>query len=186
TMCPSYMVTLEEEHSTRGRAHMLWEMLQGEVLREGWRDEKIKHAMDLCLSCKACKSECPTNVDIATYRSEFLSHYYESRRRPFQAYAFGMIDRWARLASIARRHLVGGYLQQLFPAEHERGRVARPASGRVPCGRAGRARLLRTAPLRFRHARRGKEIPSAGPAPAGPSPRRRMACRGAGAELRVC
>jgi Fe-S oxidoreductase len=103
TMCPSYMVTLEEEHSTRGRAHMLWEMLQGEVLREGWKDEKIKHAMDLCLSCKACKSECPTNVDIATYRSEFLSHYYESRRRPVHAYAFGMIDRWARLASIAPR-----------------------------------------------------------------------------------
>ena len=102
-MCPSYMVTLEEEHSTRGRAHMLWEMLQGEVLREGWRDEKIKHAMDLCLSCKACKSECPTNVDIATYRSEFLSHYYESHKRPLQAYAFGMIDRWARLASIAPR-----------------------------------------------------------------------------------
>src|SRR2546426_989396 len=103
TMCPSYMVTLEEEHSTRGRAHMLWEMLQGEVLREGWRDKKIKHAMDLCLSCKACKSECPTNVDIATYRSEFLSHYYESHRRPLHAYAFGMIDRWARLASIAPR-----------------------------------------------------------------------------------
>ena len=103
TMCPSYMVTLEEEHSTRGRAHLLWEMLQGEVLREGWKDEKIKHAMDLCLSCKACKSECPTNVDIATYRSEFLSHYYESRRRPVHAYAFGMIDRWARLASIAPR-----------------------------------------------------------------------------------
>jgi FAD/FMN-containing dehydrogenase/Fe-S oxidoreductase len=103
TMCPSYMVTLEEEHSTRGRAHMLWEMLQGEVLRDGWKDEKIKHAMDLCLSCKACKSECPTNVDIATYRSEFLSHYYESRRRPAHAYAFGMIDRWARLASIAPR-----------------------------------------------------------------------------------
>ena len=103
TMCPSYMVTLEEEHSTRGRARMLWEMLQGEVLRDGWKDEQIKHAMDLCLSCKACKSECPTNVDIATYRSEFLSHYYESRRRPLHAYAFGMIDRWARLASIAPR-----------------------------------------------------------------------------------
>jgi Fe-S oxidoreductase len=101
TMCPSYMATLEEEHSTRGRAHMLWEMLQGEVLKEGWQDDNIKRAMDLCLSCKACKSECPTNVDIATYRSEFLSHYYEANRRPLHAYAFGMIDRWARLASIA-------------------------------------------------------------------------------------
>jgi Fe-S oxidoreductase len=96
-------VTLEEEHSTRGRARMLWEMLQGEVLRDGWKDEQIKQSMDLCLSCKACKTECPTNVDIATYRSEFLSHYYESRRRPLHAYAFGRIDRWDRLASMAPR-----------------------------------------------------------------------------------
>ena len=61
TMCPSYMVTLEEEHSTRGRAHMLFEMLQGEVVRDGWKDEQVKKALDLCLSCKACKSECPAN-----------------------------------------------------------------------------------------------------------------------------
>ena len=58
-MCPSYMVTLEEEHSTRGRAHMLFEVLQGEVMRDGWKDEHVKKALDLCLSCKACKSECP-------------------------------------------------------------------------------------------------------------------------------
>src|SRR5262249_53164754 len=103
TMCPSYMATLEEQHSTRGRAHMLFEMLQGEVLREGWKEEKVKESLDLCLSCKACKSECPTNVDIATYRSEFLSHYYETNRRPLHAYAFGMIDRWSRLASVAPR-----------------------------------------------------------------------------------
>src|SRR5712691_9902711 len=103
TMCPSYMVTLEEEHSTRGRARLLWEMLQGEVVQDGWKNEQVKQAMDLCLSCKACKSECPTNVDMATYRSEFLSHYYETHSRPLQAYAFGMIARWARLASIAPR-----------------------------------------------------------------------------------
>jgi len=101
TMCPSYMATLDEEHSTRGRARLLWEMLQGEIVQDGWKDERIKHAMDLCLSCKACKSECPTNVDIATYRSEFLSHYYESHSRPLHAYAFGMIDKWARLGSLA-------------------------------------------------------------------------------------
>jgi FAD/FMN-containing dehydrogenase/Fe-S oxidoreductase len=99
TMCPSYMVTLEEEHSTRGRAHLLFEMLQGEVVREGWQDEHVKKALDLCLSCKACKSECPANVDLATYRAEFLSHYYESRARPLHAHAFGRIDRWARMAS---------------------------------------------------------------------------------------
>jgi FAD/FMN-containing dehydrogenase/Fe-S oxidoreductase len=100
-MCPSYMVTLEEEHSTRGRAHMLFELLQGEVVCGGWKDEHVKKALDLCLSCKACKSECPTNVDIATYRAEFLSHFYEGKMRPLRAYAFGMIDRWAQLASIA-------------------------------------------------------------------------------------
>ncbi len=98
-MCPSYMVTLEEEHSTRGRAHLLFEMLQGEVIREGWQDEHVKKALDLCLSCKACKSECPANVDLATYRAEFLSHYYEKESRPLHAHLFGKIDRWARLAS---------------------------------------------------------------------------------------
>jgi FAD/FMN-containing dehydrogenase/Fe-S oxidoreductase len=103
SMCPSYMVTLEEEHSTRGRAHMLFEMLQGEVVGEGWQSESVKRALDLCLACKACKSECPANVDIATYKAEFLSHYYQKRTRPLHAYAFGMIDRWARLASFAPR-----------------------------------------------------------------------------------
>ncbi len=100
-MCPSYMVTLEERHSTRGRAHMLFEALQGEVIKGVWDNEQVKEALDLCLSCKACKSECPTNVDIAAYRSEFLSHYYETKSRPLNAYAFGMIDRWAKLGSIA-------------------------------------------------------------------------------------
>jgi FAD/FMN-containing dehydrogenase/Fe-S oxidoreductase len=99
TMCPSYMVTLEEEHSTRGRAHLLFEMLQGEVVRKGWQDEHVKKALDLCLSCKACKSECPANVDLATYRAEFLSHYYEGKTRPLHAHAFGRIDRWARIAA---------------------------------------------------------------------------------------
>jgi len=103
TMCPSYMVTLEEEHSTRGRAHLLFEMLQGEVIRDGWQDERVKKALDLCLSCKACKSECPANVDLATYRAEFLSHYYENKPRPLHAYAFGRIDRWARMASPVSR-----------------------------------------------------------------------------------
>jgi Fe-S oxidoreductase len=103
TMCPSYMVTLEEEHSTRGRAHMLFEVLQGEVVRDAWKDEHVKKALDLCLSCKACKSECPTNVDVATYKAEFLAHYYEGKSRPLHAYAFGMIDRWAQFGSIGPR-----------------------------------------------------------------------------------
>src|SRR5467141_3472616 len=99
-MCPSYMVTLDEEHSTRGRAHMLFEMLQGEVLRGVWEDEHVKEALELCLSCKACKSECPANVDIATYKAEFLSHYYEKKWRPLEAYAFALIEHWARLGSL--------------------------------------------------------------------------------------
>ena len=73
TMCPSYLGTLEEEHSTRGRAHMLFEMLQGEIVNGGWEDENVKKSLDLCLSCKACKTECPANVDVATYKAEFLS-----------------------------------------------------------------------------------------------------------------
>jgi Fe-S oxidoreductase len=99
-MCPSYMVTLDEEHSTRGRAHLLFEMLQGEVLRGVWEDEHVKEALELCLSCKACKSECPANVDIATYKAEFLSHYYERKWRPLKAYAFALIEHWARLGSL--------------------------------------------------------------------------------------
>ena len=99
TMCPSYMATLEERHSTRGRARLLWELLQNEVLNDSWKSEEVKEALDLCLSCKACKSECPTNVDLATYRAEFLAHYFEGRRRPLEAYAFGLIDKWAALGS---------------------------------------------------------------------------------------
>jgi Fe-S oxidoreductase len=100
-MCPSYMVTLEEKHSTRGRAHMLFEMLQGEVVDEGWKDEHVKEALDLCLSCKGCKGECPVNVDVATYKAEFMAHYYEFKPRPLNAYAFGWINKWANLAAIA-------------------------------------------------------------------------------------
>jgi FAD/FMN-containing dehydrogenase/Fe-S oxidoreductase len=105
-MCPSYRATREEEHSTRGRAHLLWEMTLGqnrkeEVIRDGWRSEEVKRSLDLCLACKGCKSDCPVSVDVATYKAEFLSHYYEGRVRPLSAYAFGNIDLWARLASNA-------------------------------------------------------------------------------------
>ena len=103
-MCPSWRATLEEEHSTRGRAHLLWEMTQNPargdaVIRDGWRSEEVKRSLDLCLACKGCKSDCPVNVDVATYKAEFLSHYYEGRVRPLNAYAFGNIDLWARIAS---------------------------------------------------------------------------------------
>jgi FAD/FMN-containing dehydrogenase/Fe-S oxidoreductase len=99
TMCPSYMVTREEKHSTRGRAHMLFEMLQGEVIHDGWKSEEVKDSLELCLACKGCQSDCPMHVDMATYKAEFLSHYYEGKLRPRHAYAMGLIHIWARIAS---------------------------------------------------------------------------------------
>ncbi|HLH15568.1 MAG TPA: FAD-binding and (Fe-S)-binding domain-containing protein [Bryobacteraceae bacterium] len=102
-MCPSYMATREEMHSTRGRARLLWEMLQGDPLHDGWKSDAVYEALDLCLSCKGCKGECPVNVDMATYKAEFLAHYYAGRLRPRRAYASGLIFEWARLASHAPR-----------------------------------------------------------------------------------
>jgi FAD/FMN-containing dehydrogenase/Fe-S oxidoreductase len=100
-MCPSYMVTREEEHSTRGRARMLYEMLQGEVITDGWQSKEVYEALDLCLACKGCTSDCPVQVDMPTMKSEFLHHHYKSLRRwrPRYAYAFGLIDQAARIGS---------------------------------------------------------------------------------------
>lgn len=98
-MCPSYMVTREEKHSTRGRSRLLFEMFQGTVITGGWRDHHVKDAMDLCLACKACKSECPVKVDMASYKAEFLSHYYKNRLRPRAAYTMGLIPWWSRIAA---------------------------------------------------------------------------------------
>jgi Fe-S oxidoreductase len=95
------MVTREEEHSTRGRARLLFEMLQGNPLGDGWRDHKVHQALDLGLACKGCKGDCPVNVDMATYKAEFLSHYYAGRLRPVTAYSMGLIYWWARLAALA-------------------------------------------------------------------------------------
>lgn len=99
TMCPSYMATQQEMHTTRGRARLLFEMVQGDVVRDRWQSEEVKEALDLCLACKGCKSDCPVNVDMATYKAEFMSHYYEGRWRPRAAYALGFIHWWARLAA---------------------------------------------------------------------------------------
>ena len=103
TMCPSYMVTLEEEHTTRGRARILHEMLRGKVIEDGFRSRKVFDALDLCLSCKGCKGDCPVDVDMATYKAEFLSKYYKRRLRPAYAYAMGLIMFHARLAQHAPR-----------------------------------------------------------------------------------
>jgi Fe-S oxidoreductase len=103
-MCPSYQVTLEERHSTRGRARLLFEMMRADSpLEDLWRNEEVKEALDLCLACKGCLHECPVRVDMATYKAEFLSHHYARRLRPRQAYALGLIRWEARLASRAPR-----------------------------------------------------------------------------------
>ncbi|MDF6044085.1 FAD-binding oxidoreductase [Streptomyces sp. JH14] len=98
-MCPSFRATGEEAHSTRGRARLLHEMLAGEVVTDGWRSEEVRGALDLCLSCKGCRSDCPVGVDMATYKAEFLHHHYRGRLRPAAHYAMGRLPQWLRLAS---------------------------------------------------------------------------------------
>ncbi|PRX27845.1 FAD/FMN-containing dehydrogenase [Paraburkholderia sp. BL18I3N2] len=99
TMCPSYRATREEKYSTRGRAHLFWEMLQGDVIADGWQSREVKEALDTCLACKGCKSDCPTHTDMASYKAEFLSHYYGTNRRPRQALFMGRIGEWAPWAA---------------------------------------------------------------------------------------
>jgi FAD/FMN-containing dehydrogenase/Fe-S oxidoreductase len=103
TMCPSYMATLEEKHTTRGRARILHEMLRGETITDGFKSQQVFDALDLCLSCKGCKGECPVDVDMATYKAEFLSKYYKGRLRPVEAYTMGLIMFHARLAQYVPR-----------------------------------------------------------------------------------
>ncbi|MET8404557.1 FAD-linked oxidase C-terminal domain-containing protein [Streptomyces sp900116325] len=105
-MCPSYRATGEEEHSTRGRSRLLFEMLGGHAdspVTDGWRSTEVKDALDLCLSCKGCKSDCPVGVDMATYKAEFLSHHYAGRLRPATHYSMGWLPLWARLSRLAPR-----------------------------------------------------------------------------------
>ncbi|HXZ91657.1 MAG TPA: FAD-binding and (Fe-S)-binding domain-containing protein [Burkholderiales bacterium] len=103
TMCPSYRATGEERYSTRGRARLLNEMLRGEVITSGWQSEEVKEALDWCLACKGCRSDCPAHTDMASYKAEFLSHYYEKHLRPVQAHSMGRIGQWAPLAARAPR-----------------------------------------------------------------------------------
>jgi FAD/FMN-containing dehydrogenase/Fe-S oxidoreductase len=146
-MCPSYMVTREEMHSTRGRARLLFEMLEGDPLRGGWKDEAVHDALDLCLACKGCKGECPVNVDMAAYKAEFYSHYYEGRLRPMAAYSMGLIDRWARLGTLTPA-LANGISHS---------RVSGPVLKRL-AGMASQREIPRFAPMSFRrwYRRRGR------------------------------
>ena len=130
-MCPSYRVTREEEQSTRGRAHLLWEMTKGDFIKDGWQSEAVKESLDLCLACKGCKSDCPVGVDVATYKAEFLSHYYEGHRRPLNAMALSKIDLWIRAAS----HVPGLVnLTTQLPGLREIAKLAAgiPAQRRIP------------------------------------------------------
>jgi FAD/FMN-containing dehydrogenase/Fe-S oxidoreductase len=103
-MCPSYMVTLEEKHNTRGRARVLHEMLRGQgPIEDGFKSEEVFESLDLCLSCKGCKSDCPVDVDMATYKAEFLSKFYKGKLRPRYAYTMGLIMLHARVAQYAPR-----------------------------------------------------------------------------------
>jgi FAD/FMN-containing dehydrogenase/Fe-S oxidoreductase len=99
-MCPSYRATGDEQHSTRGRARLLWEMLAGDLRQEGFQSEAVHEALDLCLSCKACKTECPVQVDVAAYKAEFLAQRYKGKLHPLQHYIFGFADKLARWGSI--------------------------------------------------------------------------------------
>ena len=93
-MCPSYRATGEEQHSTRGRARLLFEMANGEVIEGGWRSPEVAEALDLCLSCKGCKRDCPVGVDMAAYKTEYLARRYRWRLRPASHYSMGALPLW--------------------------------------------------------------------------------------------
>ncbi|MFI5553878.1 FAD-binding and (Fe-S)-binding domain-containing protein [Streptomyces sp. NPDC051738] len=114
-MCPSFRATGEEEHSTRGRARLLHEMLAGELVTDGWRSTEVRDALDLCLSCKGCRSDCPVEVDMATYKAEFLHHHYEGRRRPAAHYSMGRLPQWLRVVARTRTASIVNALAAVRP-----------------------------------------------------------------------
>ncbi|MEU1782985.1 FAD-binding and (Fe-S)-binding domain-containing protein [Streptomyces abikoensis] len=114
-MCPSYRVTRDERHSTRGRARLLHEMLAGELVTDGWRSEEVREALDLCLACKGCRSDCPVGVDMATYKAEFLHHHYAGRLRPAAHYSMGRLPVWLRAAAAVRAAPVLNGLARVRP-----------------------------------------------------------------------
>jgi FAD/FMN-containing dehydrogenase/Fe-S oxidoreductase len=156
-LCPSYRATEEERESTRGRARLLQEMAAGLLAVDGWRSREVLDALDLCLGCRACLSDCPTGVDMASLKSEFLDHHYRSRRRPRTHYVLGRLPGWLRLA----RRVPGGW------------RVINGVTGFAPtrrgvaliAGLAGERRIPPLAPRTFVdafRARRGSAGVAAG------------------------
>ncbi|MFE5816682.1 FAD-binding and (Fe-S)-binding domain-containing protein [Streptomyces sp. NPDC056479] len=114
-MCPSFRATGEEEHSTRGRARLLHEMLAGELVTDGWRSTEVRDALDLCLACKGCRSDCPVEVDMATYKAEFLHHHYEGRRRPAAHHSMGRLPQWLRVVARTRTAFLANALARVRP-----------------------------------------------------------------------
>jgi FAD/FMN-containing dehydrogenase/Fe-S oxidoreductase len=150
-MCPSFRVTRDERHSTRGRARLFAEMLEGDVLPETWQNEEVREALDLCLGCKGCASDCPTHVDMATYKSEFFAHYYEGRRRPIGDRILAALPWLVRPATKVPR------LANALVGDHAVGRAARRMAGITTTRPAPR---LATSPfLRSQSVRRAKMPP---------------------------
>ncbi|WP_265292882.1 FAD-linked oxidase C-terminal domain-containing protein [Streptomyces sp. SHP 1-2] len=171
-MCPSFRVTGEEAHSTRGRARLLHEMLAGELITDGWRSPEVRDALDLCLSCKGCRSDCPVGVDMATYKAEFLHHHYAGRRRPAAHYALGWLPVWLRWAARTRTAGLLGVLAGVRPSAALAKRMAGiaaerdlPAPAAEPFSRWWRRR---GGPLGTEGRAGGTRAADTGPADAGP------------------
>ncbi len=120
-MCPSYQATGEERYSTRGRAHLLHELVRGDLIKDGWKNHDIADSLEHCLSCKACKVECPTQVDIAAYKAEFMARHYKNKRRPVQHYALGhigtllpLMTKFPRLSNTLQSGFSGRLMQRLL------------------------------------------------------------------------
>ncbi|MFH8339922.1 FAD-binding and (Fe-S)-binding domain-containing protein [Streptomyces sp. AM6-12] len=153
-MCPSFRATGEEEHSTRGRARLLHEMLAGELITDGWRSTEVRDALDLCLACKGCRTDCPVGVDMATYKAEFLHHHYADRRRPAAHHSMGRLPEWLRWTARTRTAPLLNALAAVPPLAAAAKRLA---------GIAPERRLPRLAPRTFTGWwRRRKPAPAQG------------------------
>ncbi|MGW5029842.1 FAD-binding and (Fe-S)-binding domain-containing protein [Streptomyces nigra] len=151
-MCPSFRATGAEEHSTRGRARLLHEMLAGELVTDGWRSGEVRDALDLCLACKGCRSDCPVGVDMATYKAEFLHHHYAGRRRPAAHHSMGRLPRWLRLVDRTRTAALVDSLASVRPLAW----LAKRLGGIAP-----ERRLPRLATRTFSRWWEGREKPAA-------------------------
>ncbi|MET9606345.1 FAD-binding and (Fe-S)-binding domain-containing protein [Streptomyces sp. NPDC006512] len=139
-MCPTYRVTGEERHSTRGRARLLHEMLAGEVVTDGWRSAEVAEALDLCLGCKGCRSDCPVGVDMAAYKAEFLHRHWAGRIRPLSHYLLGGLPGWLRLIAALRAAPLANAAARLLPVPGLTRERPLPPIGRVPFTRWWRGR----------------------------------------------